>query len=157
MSIFIPAVTHPFRCTETRAWFRPIALRPCCPTLYSRLYGLRETPQQTATTGHDAPAPRHVPLFLDRHPGFKLIEVASALWLQSSTMVEAVHLLKRKRWIRKARTNANRLIVTLRLTARGQAMFQRVKATCTNSTVRSASRHSLTTLPEHDCPVILSP
>lgn len=67
-------------------------------------------------------------LFLDRHPGCKLIQVASALCLQSTTMVEAVKLLERKRWIHKARTNTNRRIVTLRLAARGTMKARRVRA-----------------------------
>lgn len=77
---------------------------------------------------HVSPMQAGILLFLDRHPGCKLIQVASALCLQSTTMVEAVKLLERKRWIQKARTNANRRIVKLQLMSRGKIKVRRVKA-----------------------------
>jgi DNA-binding MarR family transcriptional regulator len=66
-------------------------------------------------------------LYLDRHPQCQVIEIGSALCVQSLSAVKTVQLLQRNGWIRKPQVNANRKIVKLQLTEKGIALAQKIK------------------------------
>ncbi len=83
-----------------------------------RLLPLRLSPMQAAILLH-----------LDRHPVCQLVDLASAFYLQPESMGANVSVVLRRGWGRKTRTNENRRIVQLGLTATGKALVKRVKQT----------------------------
>lgn len=68
-------------------------------------------------------------LHLDRHPVCQLVDLASVFYLQPESMGANVSVVLRRGWGRKTRTNENRRIVQLGLTATGKALVKRVKQT----------------------------
>jgi DNA-binding MarR family transcriptional regulator len=73
-----------------------------------------------------SPLQASIVLYLDRHPLRGVLEIASALCIPTVSAVETVQTMQKNGWIRKPRVQAKRKIVTLRLTAHGTALAQKV-------------------------------
>ena len=93
-----------------------------------RLLPLRISPMQAAILFH-----------LERHPNCHLVELASAFYLQPESMGANVSVVLRRGWAYKTRTNENRRIVQLTLTASGKSLLRRVKQTLRSAKVKSPS------------------
>lgn len=93
-----------------------------------RLLPLRLSPMQAA-----------ILLYLEHHPDCQLIDLASSFCVQPESMGANVSVLLRRGWAHKARTNENRRIVQLRLTASGKTLLKRVKQTLRSTNVKSPS------------------
>jgi len=78
-------------------------------------------------------------LHLEQHPDCHLVELASAFHLQPESMGANVSVVLRRGWAHKIRTNENRRIVQLSLTANGKTLLKRVKQTLRSARVKSPS------------------
>lgn len=93
-----------------------------------RLLPLRISPMQAAILLH-----------LEQRPDCHLVELASTFYLHPESMGANVSVVLRRGWALKARTNENRRIVQLNLTAQGKALLKRVKQTLRSAKVKSPS------------------
>lgn len=93
-----------------------------------QLLPLRVSPMQAAILLH-----------LEQHPDCHLVDLASAFYLEPESMGANVSVVLRRGWALKRRTNENRRIVQISLTASGKSHLKRVKQTLRSAKVKSPS------------------